>query len=131
MRSLTIRELLESYGHMLGLRIVAGEAGLGRTINSSDTNRPGLALAGFFELFTVDQIQLLGNTEAEYLRSLSGKKQRQALEVIFQFEIPCVVVTGRGRIISELRQLANERGVPLLRSDYNTAKFIHLLHFYL
>lgn len=130
-RELAIRELLEQYGRMLGLKIVAGEAGLERTINSSDTNRPGLALTGFFELFTVDQIQLLGNTESEYLRSLESKKKRQSLEAIFEFEIPCVAVTGRGRIIPELRQLANDHGVPLLRSEFSTAKFIHLLHFYL
>ena len=131
MRELSIKELLELYGRHLGLKIVAGEGGLERTINSSDTNRPGLALTGFVELFITDQIQLLGNTESEYLRSLSSKKRCLALEVIFQFEIPCVVITGRGRVISELRELANKYYIPLLRSEFNTAKFIHLLHFYL
>jgi HPr kinase/phosphorylase len=130
-RELSIGELLENYGRMLGLKILSGEQGLGRTINSSDTNRPGLALTGFVELFTVDQVQLLGNTESEYLRSLDRAERLQALEIIFQFEIPCVVVTGRGRVISELRQLADQHGVPLLRSEFNTAKFNHLLHFYL
>jgi HPr kinase/phosphorylase len=131
MRVLEIRQLLESYGRMLGLKIVAGETGLERTINSSDTNRPGMALTGFVELFIVDQIQLLGNTESEYLRSLPSERRRLALEIIFQFDVPCVVVTGKGRISSELRQLASEHGVPLLRSEFSTARFLHLLHFYL
>ena len=130
-RELSIGELLGNYGRMLGLKILTGEQGLDRTINSSDTNRPGLALTGFVELFTVDQVQLLGNTESEYLRSLDREQRLQALEIIFQFEIPCVVVTGRGRVIAELRQLAEQHGVPLLRSEFNTAKFNHLLHFYL
>lgn len=131
MRELSIRELLERYGRMLGLNILAGEAGLDRTINSSDTNRPGLALTGFVELFTVDQIQLLGNTESEYLHSLPDTRKHEALGIIFQFKIPCVVVTGRHRIVSELRQLADAHGVPLLQSEFSTAKFNHLLHFYL
>lgn len=131
MQEISIKQLLDTYGRLLGLKIVAGENGLERTVNSCDTNRPGLALAGFVELFTIDQVQLLGNTESEYLRSLAKRKRRKALEIIYQFEIPCVVITGRGRIISELKELAEEYNVPLLRSEFNTARFNHLLHFYL
>ena len=94
-------------------------------------NRPGLALTGFVELFTFDQVQLLGNHELEYLRSLPRPIRRAALDVIYQFPMPCVVVTGSGRLLPELRQMANLHGIPMLRSEFNTAKFTHLMHFYL
>ncbi len=125
--------MLKSYGRLLGLKVVAGQQGLDLAINSSDTYRPGMALTGFIELFTVDQLQIIGNTEMEYLRSLSPSRRRQALEIIYQFEIPCVLLTGtgRGRMVPELRQLAEEYGVPLLKSEFETAKFNHLFHFYL
>ena len=106
MSELTIKDLLATYGRLLGLKIVAGEKGLHKSINSSDAHRPGLALAGFVELFTLDQFQLLGNTEVEYLRSLTPVRRRQALEIMYQFDIPCVILTGRGRVQPELRQLA-------------------------
>lgn len=131
MSELTIKELLATYGRLLGLKLVAGESGLERTINNSDAHRPGLALTGFVELFTLDQVQLLGNTEVDYLRSLAPARRRQSLEIIYQFDIPCVVLTGRGRIQPELRQLAEACSVPLLKSDFDTAKFTHLIHFYL
>ena len=131
MSELTIKDLLSTYGGLLGLKLIAGERGVDKTINSSDAHRPGLALTGFVELFTLDQLQLLGNTEAEYLRSLTPVRRRQALEIMYQFDIPCVILTGRGRIQPELRQLAEERAIPLLKSDFNTAKFTHLIHFYL
>jgi len=131
MTELSIRKLLKSYGRLLGLKAVAGQVGLDRVINSSDTYRPGMALTGFVELFTVDQLQILGNTEMEYLRSLSPAQRREALEIIYQFDVPCVILTGRGRMIPELRQLAEEFGVPLLKSEFDTTKFNHLLHFYL
>ncbi|MEW6754896.1 MAG: HPr(Ser) kinase/phosphatase [Candidatus Latescibacterota bacterium] len=131
MRELSIGSLLEGYGRPLGLKMLAGEKGLDRCINSSDINRPGLALTGFVELFIVDQVQLLGNTENEYLRSLSVPKRRQALSILFQFDIPCVVVTGKGQTVPELRELADEHSVPLLRSEFSTNKFNHLFHFYL
>lgn len=131
MNELSIRALLKDYGTELGLRMVAGQAGLDRIINNSDTHRPGMALTGFVDLFTVDQMQILGNTEMEYLRSLNPQKRRQALEIVYQFDVPCVITTGRGRMVSELRVLAEQYGVPLLKSEFETAKLNHLLHFHL
>ncbi|MFC1526721.1 HPr(Ser) kinase/phosphatase [Candidatus Latescibacterota bacterium] len=131
MNELTLEDLLATYGRSLGLRLVAGESGMDRTINSTDTHRPGLTLAGFVDVFTFGLVQILGNHEIEYLRSLTPDRRRQALEIIFQFEIPCIVITSRGRLLPELRALADQCGVPLLRTEYNTTRFIHLLHFYL
>ena len=131
MAELSIKEFLNVHSRSLGLRLVAGENGVSRTINSADINRPGLALTGFVELFTFDQVQLLGNHELEYLRSLPRPIRRAALDVIYQFPMPCVVVTGSGRLLPELLQMANLHGIPMLRSEFNTAKFTHLMHFYL
>lgn len=131
MSELAIEELLATYGQQLRLKLIAGAEGLNRTINNSDIHRPGLALTGFVELFTLDQVQLLGNTEVEYLRSLSPARRRQALKIIYQFDIPCVVFTGRGRVHSELRVLADECAVPLLKSELSTAELTHLIRFYL
>ena len=131
MTELTIKDLLATYGQQLRLELIAGAKGLQRTINNSDIHRPGLALTGFVELFTLDQVQLLGNTEAEYLGSLSPDRRRQTLKIIYQFDIPCVVLTGRGCVYSELRELADKCGVPLLKSEFNTAEFTHLIRFYL
>ena len=131
MSELTIDALLKQYGRPLGLRLLAGDKGIGRTINSADAHRPGLTLTGFVEIFTFAPVQILGNLEIDYLRSLPPDQRLQALEIIYQFELPCIVVTGRGRLLPELRILANKNNIPLLRTEFDTTKFIHLLHFYL
>ena len=131
MVDLSIHTLLKKYGRHLELRLIAGEQGLDRTINDSEAHRPALALTGFVDVFTTDLVQVLGNHEVEYLRSLSKEERRQALEIIYQFELPCVVVTGRGGAIAGLKELANQYHIPLLRSRFGTYKFTHLLHFYL
>jgi HPr kinase/phosphorylase len=128
---LPIESLLKTYGRRLGLRLVAGEKGLGRTINSSDVHRPGLTLTGFVEVFTFSYVQILGNQEMEYLRSLDPGSRSAALDIIYQFEMPCVIVTGSGRLPPELRRMAERYRIPLLRSEFDTTKFTHLLHFYL
>ena len=114
MTELPIRKLIKNFGHLLGLRTVAGQEGLERVINTSDTYRPGMALMGFVELFTVDQLQILGNTEMEYLRNQSPSDRRRALEMLYQFEIPCIVITGRGRMIPNSRLLRKNMAFPCL-----------------
>ena len=131
MTELTIDSLLKQFGRPLSLRLLAGAAGMERIINSADANRPGLTLTGLVEVFTLDPVQILGNLEIAYLRSLSPDRRIQALEIIYQFDLPCVIVTGRGRLLPELRILANKYNIPLLRTDFDTTKFIHLMHFYL
>jgi len=128
---LSIESLIKTYGRRLGLRMISGEAGKHRTINSSDVHRPGLTLTGFLDVFTFQLVQILGNQEMEYLRSLTPSQRRGALDIIYQFDMPCVIVTGRGRLLPEIRQQSEHYGVPLLRSEYDTTKLIHLLHFYL
>ena len=131
MSELSMADLIRVYGKRLGLVQVAGEGGMHRTINSSDAHRPGLTLTGFVEVFTFSMVQVLGNQENAYLRSLTPRRRRQALEIIFQLEMPCIVVTSREALLPDLQGLAEECDVPLLRSGYDTTKFIHLLHFYL
>jgi HPr kinase/phosphorylase len=131
MNELSINFLLKTFGQHLGLRLLAGQYGQERTINNSDINRPSLALTGFVDVFSYDTVQLFGNHELEYLRSLPKERRRQALEIIYQFDLPCVIVTGKGRMPRELKELANQANIPLIRSDFNTAQFSHLLHFYL
>ena len=49
-------------------------------ISSPEVNRPGLALAGFYEVFETDRIQLLGYAETQYLRSLEPSTKRVMLQ---------------------------------------------------
>jgi HPr kinase/phosphorylase len=129
--TMTIAELLQRYGRRLGLVLIEGEGGLDRTINNSDSNRPSLALTGFVNLFSFDQVQILGNHEIEYLHVLDSAQRSQALDIIYQFDMPCVVVTGNSEIPDELYQVASRCQIPLFQTEFSTAKFNHLLHFYL
>ena len=55
-----------------GLQLTPIYLGGQKTLNihSSDLNRPGLQLSGFFEYFSMDRVQLFGKGEIEYLKSL-------------------------------------------------------------
>jgi HPr kinase/phosphorylase len=94
-------------------------------------HRPGLALAGFIELFTFDRVQILGNTEIKYLNSLSEEARREALLRFFQFEIPCLIVTNSNALPVQLLQLADSRKVCIFSSPLSTTELTHLLSDYL
>lgn len=54
-------------------KLSPGEIPPEKLIIDKDIHRPGLALAGYVELFTHDRVQIFGNTEMKYLNQLSVK----------------------------------------------------------
>ncbi|RKY59439.1 MAG: HPr kinase/phosphorylase [Candidatus Latescibacterota bacterium] len=128
---ITVAQLLEEYGEKLALELKAGAEGLGRMLHNGEVHRPGLALAGFVDLYTFDRVQVLGNTEMFYLGRLSKKKRRIALETIYQFDLPCVVLTNNADPFPEMVELSNSNDIPLLVTRFATTKFVHLFSYYL
>ncbi|MXZ07871.1 MAG: HPr(Ser) kinase/phosphatase [Gemmatimonadetes bacterium] len=131
MPQISIGKMLEDYSDQLSLSSVAGQEGIGNTLSTSDVHRPGLALAGFLGLFTFDRVQVMGNTEMLYLASLDPDVCRQTLETIFQFDIPCMVITDGNEVLPVMVELSNARHIPLLTTPFATTKFAHLFSYYL
>jgi HPr kinase/phosphorylase len=98
-----------------------------RKITDQNLHRPGLALAGFFDLFSYSRIQVFGNTEVKYLKSLSDDKQKKALLSIFKFNVPCIILTNNNKPNPILLNLAEEKRVPVFGTPYSTTKLVYLL----
>lgn len=131
MPQITVGEVFENYGDNMGLELIAGKKGLSNALTTSDVHRPGLALAGFVGLFTYDRVQVLGNTEMLYLISQPVDRRRMVLETIFQFDIPCLVITDDNEVLSTMIDLADQFQIPLLQTPFSTTKFAHLFSYYL
>ena len=95
----------------------------------SNLHRPGLALAGYVELFTYQRVQILGNTENQFLRQLSPETQREAFGHIVQFPVPCIFLTESNQLADELVEMATEAGIPLYRTPVPSTKFMALLRY--
>lgn len=126
-RKLTVGGFYKEYARRLKLELVNSDAGFEREITESDLHRPGLALAGFIDLFTFNRVQILGNTEIRYLQSLDSRKRQQSLEKVMAFEIPCIIVTNSNKIPRELQQIATRRYICIFRTGFATTLFYHLL----
>jgi len=128
---LSVREMIRDQGRDLKLRVVAGASGLDRAIEQKDVHRPGLALAGFFGPYPYDRVQILGDVEVLYLRQLDEDSRREKLEKLFAYKLPCVIVTGRKHVPQVMKDLAEEKGIPLIRTSLLSREITFLLSNYL
>jgi len=109
------------------LKLFSKKPDLEKKITDQNMHRPGLALAGFVDLFSYNRVQVFGNTEVRYLNKLTSNQLEKALEVIFQFDIPCIVLTDNNKPISALLDFAEKKKVPIFGSPYSTTKLVYLL----
>ena len=122
-KPLTVGRLLERLRDPLHLEQVGGLGGLERVIESSDASSPGLALAGYVERFPAKRLQVLGETEITYLRSLAADERRRVLGIFFSFPLPCVFVTKAQELPDGLSEAADAAGIPLIRTTLKTNEF--------
>ena len=90
-------------------------------ITNPEISRPGLALAGFFEIFDPDRIQIIGNAEHRYLESLSPELRQQHILNYINAHPVAVVYSTNNYVFEEMIQAADQIGVPLLRSKETTS----------
>lgn len=126
-----IHRMILEKGKEYDLVVCAGEKGLDNCITQEELHRPGLAFAGFLDVFTYDRVQILGNTEIEYLKSLSPEERVARLKPIFAFPIPCFIITSANVPPREMVEMANERSIPLLCSSIPTSAFNAMISFWL
>jgi HPr kinase/phosphorylase len=130
-KTLGIARLFEDQREDLQLELLSETLASKCEITVSDINRPGMALMGFVENFLPERIQILAQTELTYLATLSPAGVREALDRLFAFTMPLIVVCKDLEVPPYLVQRANECGVPVLRTPQSTTPFIHSLTGYL
>ncbi len=118
----TVGRLLRSRQDVPGLplELLAGATGLDREISSPYIQKTGLALAGFHEYLRPGRILIYGDSEVRYLQSLAVEARHVVLGQSFATGIPCVLATSTLPLPPELAAVADQAGVPLLRTTVST-----------
>ena len=125
--NMTVGFLFDVNKQRLKLESVNGDVGFEREITDKNIHRPGLALAGYVELFTYDRVQIFGNTEIRYLNHLTFDERINALKTIFKFDLPCIFVTGENKLDDELVAIATEHRVSVILTPLETTKFVYFI----
>lgn len=127
MKSVSVKKIAED----LKLDVVYMPEDVDAEVTLSDVNRPGLQLAGYYDFFVPARIQIIGNAEWHYLRTLASKDKEERLRKFFKYPIPVMIVT-RGLEVSDVGlKHAIDNNRILLKTDMPTTKFISRLTEYL
>jgi len=124
---LTVRGLVERMGDALKLTVMGSPAGLARDIPSTDASGPGLVLAGYTGRFVHQRVQVLGETEVSYLKSLDPDTRRHNMRTYFSYPIPCVMVTKGQTLPDGMDEEARRAGIAVLISGLKTQEFYRLI----
>lgn len=123
--TITVRQFFDAAKDRLKMTIESGEEYLDNPIGENSINRPGLALAGFFQYFARRRIQVFGLAEYSYLRSLGKDDSRQRMVQMVAKRVPAIVVTRNRRVTKDMKELAIKYKTPLLRSTMITGNFMN------
>jgi HPr kinase/phosphorylase len=121
----TVERFYKEHAAALQMRLLTGERGLNRVIREATVNRPGLVLSGFTHYFAYKRVQVFGNAEVYYLRSLTTRARLKRYANFFAFKIPCVVFSRGFRPDQEFMAGAGKAGVPVFQCPMVTMKFIN------
>ncbi len=96
-------------------------------ISSTEVNRPGLQMAGYYEFFDEKRIQIIGKAEESYLENLAPEKAEIRMRELFSRKPSAVVVCRNLEISEKFIELAKEFSVPLFRTENSTSSFASAL----
>ncbi len=124
MNGLLVEQLELNKESDLGLTLLAGRKGLKKRITHSQVQKMGLAMTGFIRFIDPERLQIIGNTEMVYLRSLSPDQQEEVIRKICSLPLACLVVTRNLDICDLLLKEADAKGIPLFRTRLRSFDFI-------
>lgn len=89
-----------------------------------EVNRPALQLTGFYDQFDNDRIQIIGNVEYSYLKSLTEEERFERYNQLLSSNIPCLVFCRSLRPENKVLEFAVKHQIPILLCDMATSTFM-------
>lgn len=93
-------------------------------ISSTDVNRPGLELNGFYDYYDSKRIMIFGNAETAFLNSIDSAKRTRVLNEIFSKKPPAAIIARGLQPDEELLDATKKNGVPLLTTPETTSSLV-------
>jgi HPr kinase/phosphorylase len=93
-------------------------------ISQPDVNRPALQLAGFFDHFDSDRVQVIGHVEYAYMQKMENDHGIGILSKLMDYRVPCIVFCRNIEVNPAIIKLATDKGIPILRTTKTTSSFM-------
>jgi HPr kinase/phosphorylase len=93
-------------------------------VYTSDVNRPGLQLTGFYDYFDPQRVQIIGKVENTYLESLTSDQRRESFENLMSRKISALVICHGVDPLPECMEMAEKYDINLFKTDLDTSEFL-------
>nr|WP_296155393.1 HPr(Ser) kinase/phosphatase [uncultured Peptoniphilus sp.] len=124
----TVKELIEDNE----FEVIYEAKDVGETyLYTTEFNRPGLQLCGFYTQFVSNRIQIIGGAEWHYLKALDPEVRRARLKALFDHKIPLLIVTRDQEIFPEMIAFARQNNCTILRTKDGTSRAVNKLITYM
>lgn len=101
-------------------------------IKHPEINRPALQLAGFFDHFDSERVQVLGNVENAYIETIDEETKKKTYDKLLSYKVPCVLYARGIEPDDDMLSYCLHYGVPCLGTEqsttYLTAELIRWLN---
>jgi len=131
MTGIHVRIFYEQNREDLGLEVLAGSEGMDRNIGAPRIQKPGLALAGFLDQLREERIQILGQTELSFLKTLDPGLAERRLGELASSDVSCLILTRSLDPPECLPVLCEKHRLPLFRSPHSSSVLIRNIVNYL
>ena len=88
-----------------------------------DINRPALQLAGFFDHFDNERVQIIGRVEAAYISQMDDEVKKERYDKLLSYNIPCIIYCRNENPDEYMIEAARKYKIPLLQSAQVTSSF--------
>lgn len=127
----TVRELLDPELAPLHLTALSGMEHLDNRIDNPRVQKPGLAFAGYYAYIKPGRVQIIGESETEYLKTLSDEDRAERFDCITALPVPVFVITKGIPPLPGFLRLCQERQVPVLQSTELSSSVIKQISYFL
>ncbi len=117
--SISLKDIIDEFS--LEVLFVPNDADA--TISSTELNRPGLQLAGYYKFFDNSRIQIFGISEISFLQSFEREVAKEKMREYISKKPAAIVIARSLEIEDYYLEFAKEFGVPLLRTKESTSEF--------
>ena len=129
--SVRVAELLSEELGYLHLHVLSGHSHLDNPITHPRVQKPGLAFAGYYAYIKPGRVQIIGESETEYLKTLDEEERHRRLDTITSLPVPVFVITKGLEPLPGFLELCRNREVPVLASTELSSTVIKGISYFL
>ena len=126
-----VAELLGPELADLQFQVLCGERHLDNQIINPRVQKPGLAFAGYYDYIRPGRVQIVGESETKYLKTLTAEQRQERMRHIAELPVPCFVVTKGLPPLPELLPSCREGRIPVLSSPALSSAVIKRISYFL